>query len=178
MNGVRGNGQAIGYEAKDDTITKNGTITNGIESEAAINGATINNNATSNWTKSHKRVDSKLDMEATNGATSDDLDLQEVRRVLALLNDWTFTHPQVLKASPYQLKETKHEMKMWILGHLIQAEDSVRLARQKTYMPFETPTSNFYNWVTHVSADHTSVSRTPISCCCHHCLLSRTDCLT
>jgi hypothetical protein len=171
MNGASGNGQAIGYEAEDNTITKNETITNGIESEAVINGATINNNATSNGTtsgKSHKRVDSKLDVEATNGATSDDLDLQEVRRVLTLLNDWTFTHPQVLKASPYQLKETKHEMKMWFLGHLIQAEDSVRLARQKTYMPIETPTSNFYNWVTHVSADHTSVSRTPISCCCHH----------
>ena len=173
MNGASGNSQAIGYEAKDNTITKNGTITNSIESEAAINGATINNNATSNGTtrnKSLKRVDSKLDIEVTNGATSDDLDLQEVRRVLTLLNDWTFTHPQVLKASPYQLKETKHEMKMWMLGHLIQAEDSVRLARQKTYMPFETPTSNFYNWVTHVSADHTSVSRTPISCCCHHVL--------
>jgi len=173
MSGASGNIQAIGYEAKDNTITKNGTITNGIESEAAINGATINNNATSNGTtrnKSLKRVDSKLDMEVTNGATSDDLDLQEVRRVLTLLNDWTFTHPQVLKASPYQLKETKHEMKMWMLGHLIQAEDSVRLARQKTYMPFETPTSNFYNWVTHVSADHTSVSRSPISCCCHHVL--------
>ena len=171
MNGASGNGQAIGYEAEDNTITKNETITNGIESEAVINGATINNNATSNGTtsgKSRKRVDSKLDVEATNGATSDDLDLQEVRRVLTLLNDWTFTHPQVLKASPYQLKETKHEMKMWFLGHLIQAEDSVRLARQKTYMPIETPTSNFYNWVTHVSADHTSVSRTPISCCCHH----------
>jgi hypothetical protein len=171
MNGVGGNGQAIDYETKDNTFPKNGTITNGIESEAAINGATTNSNATSNGTttgKSLKRVDSKLDMEATNGAISDDLDLQEVRRVLTLLNDWTFTHPQVLKASPYQLKETKHEMKMWFLGHLIQAEDSVRLARQKTYMPFETPTSNFYNWVTHVSADHTSVSRTPISCCCHH----------
>jgi hypothetical protein len=164
MNGVSSNSQAIGFEAKDNTITKNGTISNGFESEAAINGATINNNATINGTtsnKSLKRVDSKLDMEATNGATSDDLDLQEIRRVLTLLNDWTFTHPQVLKASPYQLKETKHEMKMWFLGHLIQAEDSVRLARQKTYMPFETPTSNFYNWVTHVSADHTSVSRTP-----------------
>jgi hypothetical protein len=164
MNGVSSNGQAIGFEAKDNTITKNGTISNDFESEAAINGATINNNATINGTtsgKSLKRVDSKLDMEATNGATSDDLDLQEIRRVLTLLNDWTFTHPQVLKASPYQLKETKHEMKMWFLGHLIQAEDSVRLARQKTYMPFETPTSNFYNWVTHVSADHTSVSRTP-----------------
>jgi hypothetical protein len=171
MNGVGSNGQAIGFEAKDNTITKNGTIPNGIESEAAINGAAINNNATSNGTirdKSHKRVDSKLDVEATNGATSDDLDLQEIRRVLTSLNDWTFTHPQVLKASLYQLKETKHEMKMWFLGHLIQAEDSVRLARQKTYMPFETPTSNFYNWVTHVSADHTSVSRTPISCCCNH----------
>jgi hypothetical protein len=176
MNGTSGNSQAIGYEAEDNAITKNGTIINGIESEAVINGATINNNAPSNGTtsnKSRKRVDSKLDMEATNGATSDDLDLQEVRRVLTLLNDWTFTHPQVLKASPYQLKETKHEMKMWFLGHLIQADDSVRLARQKTYMPFETPTSNFYNWVTHVSADHTSVNRTPISCC-----LSRTNCLT
>jgi hypothetical protein len=165
MNGVSSNDQAIGFEAKDNTITKNGIISNGFESEAAINGATINNNATINGTtsnKSLKRVDSKLDMEATNGATSDDLDLQEIRRVLTRLNDWTFTHPQVLKASPYQLKETKHEMKMWFLGHLIQAEDSVRLARQKTYMPFETPTSNFYNWVTHVSADHTSVSRTPI----------------
>ena len=106
----------------------------------------------------HKRVNSKLDFETTSEPTPDELDLQEIRRVLTLLNDWTFTHPQVLKASPYQLKETKHEMKMWILGHLIQAEDSVRLARQKSFMPFETPTSNFYNWVSHVSADHTSVS--------------------
>jgi hypothetical protein len=171
MNRVSSNGQAIGLEAKDNTITKNRTILDGIESEAAINGATINNNTTSNETtsgKSRKRVDSKLDVEVSNGATLDDLDLQEVRRVLTRLKDWTFTHPQVLKASPYQLKETKHEMKMWMLGHLIQAEDSVRLARQKAYMPFETPTSNFYNWVTHVSADHTSVSCIPISCCCHH----------
>ena len=90
--------------------------------------------------------------------TQDEVDLQEIRRVLKLLDDWTFTHPQIIKASEYHRKETKHEMKMWIKGHLIQAEDSHRLAHQKTYLPFETPTSNFYHWVSHVSADHTSVS--------------------
>jgi hypothetical protein len=121
----------------------------------AINGATMTNGFVSN--KRLKRVDSKMDIEVIDSPTTDELDLQEIRRVLTRLNDWTFTHPHVVKASAYQLKETKHEMKMWMLGHLIQAEDSVRLARQKTYMPFETPTSNFYNWASHVAADHTSV---------------------
>jgi hypothetical protein len=179
------NGATISNGVESKAITNGATISNGVESEsitngATTNGATITNGVVSNGTttdKFHKRVDSKLDVETTNEATSDEQDLQEIRRVLTLLNDWTFTHPQVLKASPYQLKETKHEMKMWILGHLIQAEDSVRLARQKSYMPFETPTSNFYNWVTHVSADHTSVSHSrypPLD----FLALSRTDCLT
>jgi hypothetical protein len=156
------NGASIDEEARVDTKIMDGAAENGIESEALANGATITNGAMSNGStseNSHKRVDSKLDADTIDEATSDELDLQEIRRVLTRLNDWTFTHPQVLKASPYQLKETKHEMKMWILGHLIQADDSVRLARQKSYMPFETPTSNFYNWVSHVSADHTSVSK-------------------
>jgi hypothetical protein len=87
----------------------------------------------------------------------DEVDLQEIRRVFQRLNEWTFTHPQVVKASLYHLKETKHEMKMWMLGHLIQAIDSRRLAYQRTYLPFETPTTNFHHWVSHVSADHTSV---------------------
>ena len=157
------NDESLSNGVESEATTKHGVVSNDVEVEASTNGTTTNGDATTNGTTtdaSHRRVDSKLDVEvdATNGATIDELDLQEIRRVLTLLNDWTFTHSQVLRASPYQLKETKHEMKMWILGHLIQAEDSVRLARQKTYMPFETPTSNFYNWVSHVSADHTSVS--------------------
>jgi hypothetical protein len=161
MNAASTNGGSVDEEAQVDTKIIDGAVKNGIESEAPTNGAPITNGGISHGKaseKSHNRVDSKLDVDTTHEASEDELDLQEIRRVLTLLNDWTFTHPQVLKASPYQLKETKHEMKMWILGHLIQAEDSVRLARQKSYMPFETPTSNFYNWVTHVSADHTSVS--------------------
>ena len=173
-NGAVTNGTPIGNEAEVNATIQKTAITNGVETFPATNGESNGNgkgnsnsesisnghvgNGTASEEKSHKRIDSKLDTEDIDNAATDEQDLQEIRRVLTLLNDWTFTHPQVLKASPYQLKETKHEMKMWILGHLIQAEDSVRLARQKSYMPFETPTSNFYNWVTHVSADHTSVS--------------------
>ena len=162
-NGVVSNGttsnETTSNEATSNEATSNETTSNEITSNEITSNETTSNGL-------HKRVDSKLDFETTSDPTPDELDLQEIRRVLTLLNDWTFTHPQVLKASPYQLKETKHEMKMWILGHLIQAEDSVRLARQKSFMPFETPTSNFYNWVTHVSADHTSVSHS-----CFHIMI-------
>ena len=178
INGAATNGTPMGNEAEVHATINDKALTDGVETIPASNGESNGNgnghgegnsngegisnghigNGTAGEEKSHKRVDSKLDTEDMNNAATDEQDLQEIRRVLTLLNDWTFTHPQVLKASPYQLKETKHEMKMWILGHLIQAEDSVRLARQKSYMPFETPTSNFYTWVTHVSADHTSVS--------------------
>ena len=46
---------------------------------------------------------------------------------------------------------------MWILGHLIQAIDNRKLAHQRTYLLFETPTTNFHHWIRHISADHTSV---------------------
>jgi hypothetical protein len=161
IKGASTTGTSIDDGTQHNEILNDATVRNGVESEVTTNGATITNGCVSHGStrdKHHTPVDSKLDFESTNDPTTDEIDLQEIRRVLTRLNEWTFTHPQVVKASAYQLKETKHEMKMWILGHLIQAEDSVRLARQKTYMPFETPTSNFYNWVSHVSADHTSVS--------------------
>ena len=110
------------------------------------------------WGQQLTPPESCKDADAEQKLTQDEIDLGEIRRVLELLDKWTFTHPRVIKASKYHLKETKHEMKMWIRGHLIQAEDSHRLAHQKTLLPFETPASNFYQWVSHVSADHTSVS--------------------
>jgi hypothetical protein len=107
-------------------------------------------------------------------SAQDEKDLQEIRRVLTLLHDWTFTHPRIVQASPYHLNETRHEMKMWILGHLIQAQDSHRLAHQSTYLPFKSPTSYFYHWVSHGSADHTSVG---YSALCSDASLSILNCL-
>ncbi|KAI1470985.1 terpene synthase family protein [Daldinia caldariorum] len=93
----------------------------------------------------------------------------EAVRPLSQFITYLLNHPQVTSSSTWDRKCLKRELRMFLLAHVKQEEDSALFALQTQTETFDDVDASFFSWVRTTSADHTSC---PYSFTFLSCLLS------
>ena len=95
----------------------------------------------------------------TNGATTHEEyndSYKEIHARIAHFVNFVFTFPQIEHASENDKGQLRCEMKIYLLAHITQCEDNVRLQAQDSADLFLTPRSSYLKWVRSTAADHLS----------------------
>lgn len=140
------------------------------ESEPTLNGNLSNGSNKRKRPREENDAGTEINHNSKIPASSDKNHqvLRDVGFVLKKFIDHVIQHPAISKASGYDIRRLKDELKTFLLAHVSQAEDNLRFAAQTTkngttkHHPttkssvFRTPKGSFYDWVHTTSADHTS----------------------
>ncbi|KAI5860764.1 Copalyl diphosphate synthase [Durotheca rogersii] len=113
---------------------------------------------------------------ATAGALNRTLDVQgvnyqQVAEPLSSFVAYVLEHQSVVAASDWDRKNLQRELKTYLLAHVTQAEENIRLGNQNNTETYAAVQQSFADWVRTTSSDHTSC---PYSFAFVTCLLSST----
>jgi hypothetical protein len=114
----------------------------------------------------------ELIQELVFGSKSDDTFPRyddKVARPLAKFVSYILRHPCVVSASPWNRMSLQRELRVFLVAHAQQAEDSAQFTLQSYKGTFHHSQSSFFQWVRTTAADHTSC---PYSFSFLGCLLS------
>jgi hypothetical protein len=69
---------------------------------------------------------------------------------------YVLTYPRIQSASTNEKTILQLELKSYLLAHIQQCEDSIKLRRQKNQKVYATPPSSYLKWVRGIASDHLS----------------------
>lgn len=144
------------------------TVKNGHESNGGSAGSIQTNEHATNGNSTKSIQSNGFTM---NGAAAK---TEDILKTLKRFVVYVLTHPGVKAASAYDQHSLRDELKVFLLAHIDQIDDSKRFSTQEIYLSsntiFQSPNGSFMNWVRTTSSDHTSC---PYAFAFVGCLLGR-----
>lgn len=81
---------------------------------------------------------------------------QDVYYQLSDFLQFVMTYPRIRNASESDKAHLERELRLYLLAHTQQCEDSIRLRRQRSQKVYETSPLSYIRWVRNTASDHLS----------------------